>query len=85
MSTQVEQDKRIKTESGNWIKQSFKTGKYDEYKQKQKTDFEGSDSDDGNDDQRHVIQKIQLRRAWRQNQSNVFELFFKVLERARAG
>jgi len=46
VSNQVEQDKRIKTESGNWIKQSFKTGKYDDYKKKKNTDFADSDNED---------------------------------------
>ena len=57
VSNQQEQDKRIKTESGNWIKESFKTGKYEEYKQKAKTglDDAGSD-DDGNESNRSEIQ-----------------------------
>ena len=46
----MEQDKKIKTESGNWIKQSFKTGKYDDYKNKQKTSF--NDNEDSDNEQR---------------------------------
>merc|ERR1719225_1305711 len=46
VSNQQEQDKRIKTESGNWIKQSFKTGKYEEYKQKAKSGLDNAGSDD---------------------------------------
>ena len=47
VSTQKETDKKIKTESGNWIKSSFKTGKYADYKNKQKIGFEVDEGDDG--------------------------------------
>ena len=50
VSTQQENEKKIKTESGTWIKASFKTGKYGEWKQKQNADFEGSADEDNNDD-----------------------------------
>jgi len=50
VSTQQESEKKIKTESGTWIKASFKTGKYGEWKQKQNADFEGSADEDNNDD-----------------------------------
>ena len=50
VSTQQENEKKIKTESGTWIKASFKTGKYGEWKQKQNADFEGSADEDNNED-----------------------------------
>ena len=42
----MEQEKKIKTESGNWIKQSFKTGKYTEYLEKSKAGLLADDSGD---------------------------------------
>ena len=50
MSTQQENEKKIKTESGTWIKASFKTGKYGEWKNKQNADFDAGSGDEGSRD-----------------------------------
>ena len=67
VSTQKEVDKKIKTESGNWIKSSFKTGKYDDYKHKQKVDFAEPDYNDDNDG--NIFEK---RQAASSNEKNRF-------------
>lgn len=64
VSTQKEVDKKIKTESGNWIKSSFKTGKYDDYKNKQKVDFNEETHDD---QENHIFEK---KRAQSSNEKN---------------
>ena len=42
--------KKIKTESGNWISASYKSGLYDKWKQRSKIDHQKVDGDDNGDD-----------------------------------
>lgn len=43
-------NKKIRTEDGTWLPASYKTGKYEEWKQKQKIGFK-KDTEDGEEDQ----------------------------------
>ena len=56
MSTQAENDKKIKTDGGNWIKASYKTGKYEDYKQKQNVDFNENDGSDNENEDSNAAQ-----------------------------
>ena len=70
MTNQVEQEKKIKTESGNWIKQSFKTGKYTEYLEKSKAGLLAEDSGD-EDANQYVLQFIIKTYFFRNNMNDL--------------
>jgi len=54
--------KKIKTESGNWINASYKSGLYEKWKQRSKIDHQHDTADDDNEEGEGEIAKLQQER-----------------------